>query len=161
MSGDRSQAHKRTSVTLTIDASGRAKTETRVMDESRPSSRMEVDSDDDGKSISSSSSAGMAMSQPQSFACPRPKQKLPPWDASPLIRNHTPRNHLTLPPKLRAVVHVHSQMPRISEGRPICLCSPAHNTPMPLIMVSLERRMRARLRQSSTLMTTREMPNSN
>lgn len=78
MSGDRSQAHKRTSVTLTIDASGRAKTETRVMDESRPSSRMEVDSDDDGKSISSSSSAGMAMSQPQSFACPRPKQKLPP-----------------------------------------------------------------------------------
>ena len=77
MAADRSQARKRTSVTLTIDASGRAKTEARVMGEPGPSSRMDVDSDEDSESSSSSSSAGMVMSQPQSFAYPPPKQKLP------------------------------------------------------------------------------------
>ena len=78
MSKDGSQARKRTSVTLTIDASGRAKTETRVTDEVRPSSQMEVDSDENSESSSSSSSAGMTRSQTQSFAYPPPKHKLPP-----------------------------------------------------------------------------------
>ena len=72
-----SQAHKRTSVTLTIDASGRAKTETKIMKDARPASRMEVDSDDDSDTSSSSSSTGMVMSQPQSFAYPQSKQKQP------------------------------------------------------------------------------------
>ena len=71
-----SQAHKRTSVTFTIDASGRAKTETKVMENARPSSRMEVDSDQDSES-SSSSGTSMVMSQPQSFAYPQSKQKQP------------------------------------------------------------------------------------
>ena len=72
-----SQAHKRTSITLTIDASGRAKTETKIMDEARPASRMDVDSDDNSDTSSSSSSTGMVMSQPQSFAYPQSKQKQP------------------------------------------------------------------------------------
>ena len=71
------QAHKRASVTLTIDASGRAKTETTIMDDARPASRMDVDSDDNSDTSSSSSSTGMVMSQPQSFAYPSSKQKQP------------------------------------------------------------------------------------
>ena len=71
------QTHKRTSVTLTIDASGRAKTETTVMDDARPASRMDVDSDDNSDTSSSSSSTGMVMSQPQSFAYPPSKHKQP------------------------------------------------------------------------------------
>ena len=71
-------SHKRTSVTLTIDANGRAKTETKVLgNEARPSSRMHVDSDEDSKS-SSSSNAEIAMSQPQSFAYPSSKPRNPP-----------------------------------------------------------------------------------
>lgn len=71
------QTYKRTSVTLTIDASGRAKTETTIMDDARPASRMDVDSDDNSDTSSSSSSTGMVMSQPQSFAYPPSKQKQP------------------------------------------------------------------------------------
>ncbi len=76
-SSNKTQAHKRTSVTLTIDASGRAKTETKIMDDVRPASRMDVDSDDNSETSSSSSSTGMVMSQPQSFAYPQSKQKQP------------------------------------------------------------------------------------
>lgn len=72
-----SQAYKRTSITLTIDASGRAKTQTKIMDEARPPSRMDVDSDDNSDTSSSSSSTGMVMSQPQSFAYPQSNQKQP------------------------------------------------------------------------------------
>ena len=71
------QTHKRTSVTLTIDASGRAKTETTITDDARPASRMDLDSDDNSDTSSSSSSTGMVMSQPQSFAYPSSKQKQP------------------------------------------------------------------------------------
>ena len=71
------QTYKRTSVTLTIDASGRAKTETTIMDDARPASQMDVDSDDNSDTSSSSSSTGMVMSQPQSFAYPSSKQKQP------------------------------------------------------------------------------------
>lgn len=62
---------KRSSVTLTIDASGRAKTV--VADETKRAPRREplVDSDSgDSESDSSSSSAEMVTSQPQSFAFP-------------------------------------------------------------------------------------------
>lgn len=73
------QSHKRTSVTLTIDASGRAKTETKVLGNNDGLfSQMDVDNDQESESSSSSSSAGMIMSQPSSFAFPPPKQKLPP-----------------------------------------------------------------------------------
>ena len=73
------QSHKRTSVTLTIDASGRAKTETKVLGHgTEPSFQMDVDSDQDSESSSSSSSAEMVTSRPQSFAYAPPKQKLPP-----------------------------------------------------------------------------------
>lgn len=72
------QPHKRTSVTLTIDASGRAKTETKVMGSNVESSlHMDVDDQDSGDS-SSSSGAEMILSRPQSFAYAPPKQKLPP-----------------------------------------------------------------------------------
>lgn len=73
------QSHKRTSVTLTIDASGRAKTQTKVLGNTAgPSSQMDIDSDHDSESSSSTSSAGMVSSRPQSFAFAPPKQKLPP-----------------------------------------------------------------------------------
>lgn len=69
--GSHRQHDKRTAVTLTIDASGRAKTEATVLaeDAKPPSgSRMDVDSgSEDSESSSSSSSAGIAMSQQQSF----------------------------------------------------------------------------------------------
>lgn len=77
-----SRAHdsqrKSSSVTLTIDASGRAKTV--VPDDTKRASRngMEVESDsEDSESDSSSSSAEMVISQPQSFAFPSQKQKQP------------------------------------------------------------------------------------
>lgn len=80
--GDLSRLHnsqrKRSSVTLTIDASGRAKTV--VADDSKAASRsdMKVDSDsEDSESDSSSSSAEVVMSQPQSFAFPSQRQKQP------------------------------------------------------------------------------------
>lgn len=69
---------KRSSVTLTIDASGRAKTV--VADEIKhaPKNAMQMDSDsEDSGSDSSSSSAEMVTSQPQSFAFPSQKQKQP------------------------------------------------------------------------------------
>ena len=64
------QQHKRTAVTLTIDASGRAKTETKVISNLGESSRngTDVDRDEDSESDSSSSSAEMVISRPQSFA---------------------------------------------------------------------------------------------
>ena len=78
----RSQLHdsqrKRSSVTLTIDASGRAKTV--VADDTKHALRSEllVDSDsEDSESDSSSSSAEIVTSQPQSFAFPSQRQKLP------------------------------------------------------------------------------------
>lgn len=69
---------KRSSVTLTIDASGRAKTIV-ADDTKQPSnSGTHVDSDsEDSESDSSSTSAEMVMSQPQSFAFPSQKQKPP------------------------------------------------------------------------------------
>ena len=69
---------KRSSVTLTIDASGRAKTV--VADDTKHASRrgLPVDSDsEDSTSDSSSSSAEMVISQPQSFAFPSQKQMQP------------------------------------------------------------------------------------
>ncbi len=69
---------KRSSVTLTIDASGRAKTV--VADETKhvPKSGVQVDSDsEDSDSDSSTSSAEMVTSQPQSFAFPSQKPKQP------------------------------------------------------------------------------------
>lgn len=69
---------KRSSVTLTIDASGRAKTV--VADETKHAPRREIlgDSDsEDSESDSSSSSAEMVMSQPQSFALPPQRHKQP------------------------------------------------------------------------------------
>ncbi|KAL6720590.1 hypothetical protein ACLMJK_002514 [Lecanora helva] len=70
--------HKRASVTLTIDASGRAKTETKVLTNEINSleARMEVDSDNDKDSTSSSSTEELIMSQTQSFAYPA-QQKQP------------------------------------------------------------------------------------
>ena len=70
--------HKRTSVTLTIDASGRATTEAKILaDDGRPSGiPMEVDSDGGNDSSSSSSDEQMVMSQSQSFAYPQ-KSKQP------------------------------------------------------------------------------------
>ena len=69
---------KRTSVTLSIDANGRAQTQTTIVDDPtkpRPS-RMDIDSDStDSESSSSRSSAGMAFSQPSSFAYPVGRQK--------------------------------------------------------------------------------------
>ena len=69
---------KRSSVTLTIDASGRAKTV--VADDPKPASRSDTKMDsesEDSESDSSSSSAEMVMSQPQSFAFPSQRQKQP------------------------------------------------------------------------------------
>ena len=69
---------KRSSVTLTIDASGRAKTV--VADDTKQTSRSDtkVDSDsEESESDSSSSSAEMVTSQPQSFAFPSQRQKQP------------------------------------------------------------------------------------
>jgi hypothetical protein len=78
ISGVGSQTRKRTSITLTFNASGRVKTETRVTDEVRPFPLIVVDSDEDSESSSSSSSAGITISQTQSFAYPPAKHKLPP-----------------------------------------------------------------------------------
>lgn len=69
---------ERSSVTLTIDACGRAKTV--VADDTKHASRsgMRADSDsEDSESNSSSSSAEMVISQPQSFAFPPQRQKQP------------------------------------------------------------------------------------
>lgn len=69
---------KRSSVTLTIDASGRAKTV--VADETKHAPRCEISGDsdsEDSESDSSSSSAEMVMSQPQSFALPPQRHKQP------------------------------------------------------------------------------------
>ena len=69
---------KRSSVTLTIDASGRAKTV--VADDTKHASRGEMGADsdsEDSESDSSSSGAEMVMSQPQSFAFPSQRQKQP------------------------------------------------------------------------------------
>ena len=70
--------HKRASVTLTIDASGRAKTEAKVLaDQGRSfGGQMDVDSDDDRNSTSSSSTDVLVTSQTQSFAYPT-KQNQP------------------------------------------------------------------------------------
>lgn len=65
---------KRPVVTLTIDAEGRAKTETKVVcdddiEESSPSSRMDMDSDsEDSETTTSSGSTIMLLSRPQSFS---------------------------------------------------------------------------------------------
>lgn len=65
---------KRPVVTLTIDAEGRAKTETKVVcdddiDESSPHSRMDMDSDsEDSETTTSSGSTIMLLSRPQSFS---------------------------------------------------------------------------------------------
>ena len=76
VSGNELPRHKRTSVTLTIDATGRAKTETKLLaDNSKPSrDHIEVDSEEESDSTSSSSNDEMVMSQTQSFAYPA-KQK--------------------------------------------------------------------------------------
>ena len=79
-SGSRLQdsQRKRSSVTLTIDASGRAKTV--VADDTRHARRSEtkVDSDSESsESDSSSSSAELVMSRPQSFAFPSQRHKQP------------------------------------------------------------------------------------
>ena len=67
---------KRSSVTLTIDASGRAKTVVADGTKKMPRSEMRVESDFDGSdSDSSSSSAEMVTSQPQSFAFPSQPHK--------------------------------------------------------------------------------------
>ena len=74
------QPHKRASVTLTIDASGRAKTEAKFVDDDAAQSsrcRTETDSEDNSESSSSSSSAGIATSQIQSFVYPTQKYKQP------------------------------------------------------------------------------------
>lgn len=62
----------RTSVTLTIDATGRAKTETKVLADEGKSfgSQKQVDSDEENDSTSSSSTDVMVLSQTQSFANP-------------------------------------------------------------------------------------------
>ena len=82
--------HKRASVTLTIDASGRAKTETRVLADRGKSSggQMDVDSDDENDSSSSSSTDVLVTSQTQSFAYPI-KQKQPKLGRF----THQTRNH--------------------------------------------------------------------
>ena len=77
---DSVQAGKRTSVTLTIDENGRAKTQTKLVEKSRGSmsGRMTIDSDSsDSESSSSRSSQGMAFSQPSSFAYPVDRLKRP------------------------------------------------------------------------------------
>ena len=69
---------KRSSVTLTIDASGRAKTV--VADDTKHALKnaAQVDRDsEDSESDSSSSSAEMVMSRPQSFAFPSQRQEQP------------------------------------------------------------------------------------
>lgn len=73
--GKSSQQHKRTSVTFTIDANGRAKTETKVLPDDT-NQRMDVDSGEGSDSSSSSSNDDMIMSQNQSFSYPQ-KQKQP------------------------------------------------------------------------------------
>lgn len=70
-----SQQKKRASVTFTIDANGRAKTETKILP-ADTSQRMEVDSDLESDGSSSSSNDEMSMSQTQSFAYPQ-KHKQP------------------------------------------------------------------------------------
>lgn len=74
----RDSQRKRSSVTLTIDASGRAKTV--VADNTKHASRngMQMESDsEDSESDSSTSSAEMVMSRPQSFAFPYQQQRQP------------------------------------------------------------------------------------
>ncbi|CAD6575034.1 MAG: hypothetical protein ASARMPREDX12_007070 [Alectoria sarmentosa] len=74
----RDSQRKRSSVTLTIDASGRAKTV--VADDTKHASRSGIlvdNESEDSESDSSSSSAEMVTSQPQSFAFPSQRQKQP------------------------------------------------------------------------------------
>ena len=69
---------KRTSVTLTIDSNGRAKTETMFLEDSKKltSNKMDLDSESsDSDSSTSRSSQGMAFSQPSSFAYPSESHK--------------------------------------------------------------------------------------
>lgn len=69
---------KRSSVTLTIDASGRAKTVVADDTKHAPRSELLVESDsEESESDSSSSSAEMVTSQPQSFAFPSQRLKQP------------------------------------------------------------------------------------
>lgn len=79
---------KRPIVTLTIDAEGRAKTETRVVcddddiEESSLSSRMDMDSDtEDSETTTSSGSTIMLLSRPQSFSFTKDSHRMPevPW----------------------------------------------------------------------------------
>lgn len=65
-----SQQQKRASVTFTIDANGRAKTETKISP-ADPSQRMEIDSNEESAGSSSSSNDEMIMSQTQSFTYPQ------------------------------------------------------------------------------------------
>jgi len=65
-----SQQQKRASVTFSIDANGRAKTETKILP-ADTSQRMEVDSDVESDGSSSSSDDQMIMSQTQSFVYPQ------------------------------------------------------------------------------------------
>ena len=67
--------HKRTSVTLTIDADGRAKTETKYLadDNKRSGDLPETDSDAESDSTASSSTDDLVTSQTHSFAYPKPK----------------------------------------------------------------------------------------
>lgn len=75
------KAKKRPVVTLTIDADGRAKTETKSVcddDESFSHARMELDSpSEDSETTSSSGSTVMILSQPQSFTLPQNKHRNP------------------------------------------------------------------------------------
>ena len=79
------QPRRKSALTFTIDKNGRAKTETRFIDEDGgPTSENQMDVDstsqDNSESVSSSSDsedAGMAMSQRQSFSFPAQKPKQP------------------------------------------------------------------------------------
>ena len=74
-----SQRNKRTSITLSIDESGRASTQTTFLDEpaeSRSKSRMDVDSGSESSDESSvTSDDELVFSQPSSFAYPAERQK--------------------------------------------------------------------------------------
>ena len=75
------QQSKRASITLSIDASGRASTQTSFVDDrtnDRPKSRMEVDSESESSvTTASSDSTEIVFSQPSSFTYPIDRKKRP------------------------------------------------------------------------------------
>ena len=85
--------HKRTSVTLMIDANGRAKTQTKYLtgDKRQSGNPAEPDSDAESESTSCSSADDLVTSQTNSFAYPKPKsmQKQPKLGRF----SHTSRSH--------------------------------------------------------------------